>query len=75
MAASDREIGGDGQLFAGAEADQGAVVADAQPQAATGGLGNPAANLLEQCEFAVFPGCRRSRRFRSHSLRIGQIGA
>ena len=32
VAAVDGEIGSDGQLFAGAKAEQGAVVTNAQPQ-------------------------------------------
>jgi hypothetical protein len=48
VAASDGEIGSDGQLFAGPEPEQCAVVADAQPQAAAAGLHRPAADLGEQ---------------------------
>jgi hypothetical protein len=48
VTAGDGEVGGDGQFLAGAQAEQGAVVADAEAEA--GRLrGDPGANLAKDC--------------------------
>ena len=48
VAAGDGEIGGDGQFLAGAQAEQGAVVADAQPQRGIRRSGRAGANPGQQ---------------------------
>jgi hypothetical protein len=52
VAAGNGEVGGHGQFLAGAKAKQGAIVADAQTEAA-GSPRNPASNLTEQSEFTL----------------------
>jgi hypothetical protein len=51
VAACNGQIGGNGQLFAAARGQQGAVVSNAQAQSAVGRLGGPAADLAEQGQF------------------------
>ncbi len=48
VAAGDGEIGGDGQLFAGSGTKEGAVIADAELQLWTLGVGCANANSTEQ---------------------------
>ena len=52
VAAGDREVGGDGELFAGSETKEGAVVADAELQLWTLGVGCAEANSTEQGQLA-----------------------
>jgi hypothetical protein len=49
VAAGDREIGGDGELLAGAKTEQGAVVTDAEAQRGTRRSGRAGANPGQQC--------------------------
>ena len=51
VSAGDREVGGDSQFLSWAQAEQGAVVADAEAQAGCGG-GGPGANLAKDRQFA-----------------------
>jgi len=74
VAAGNGQIGGDGQFLAGAGAEQGAVVANAQAQPTAGRLRRAAADLAEQGKFASFAGTSGFVPFRLHPLRIGQIG-
>jgi hypothetical protein len=53
MAAGNGKVGGDSQFFAGTRGDEGAVVADPEPEAAVGGAGGAAANLVQNGEFAL----------------------
>ena len=53
VAAGDGEVGGDGQLFATARTEQGAVVADAEVDRAERGLSRAASDLAEQGLFAL----------------------
>jgi hypothetical protein len=53
MAAGDGKVGGYGQFFAGTWGEEGAVVADTEPEAAVGGVGGAAANLEQDGEFAL----------------------
>ena len=52
VTACDGKIGGDGQLFAGPESEQGAIVANAEAEAAARGPGCAAANLAQERQFA-----------------------
>jgi hypothetical protein len=56
VATGDGEVGGDGQFFAGTGGKEGAVVADAEAEAAQRGAGGAAANLLKESEFALAGG-------------------
>ena len=67
VAASDGEVGSDGQLLAGPKPEQGAVVADTQPQAAASGLRRPAANLGKQGQFSLLACAQRIGPFRWHT--------
>jgi hypothetical protein len=49
VASGDREIGGDGELLAGAKMEQGAVVTDAEAQRGTWRSGRAGANPGQQC--------------------------
>ena len=73
VTAGDGEVGGDGQFLAGARAEQGAVVADAQAQGAQGSLRRAAANMAEQGQFAWLGITQGMGRPGSHSLSIGQM--
>jgi hypothetical protein len=53
VAAGDREVGGDGQLFAGARAQEGAVIANPEAQGGGGGLGGAGADLAEDGQFPL----------------------
>jgi hypothetical protein len=67
VAAGDGEIGGDGQLLAWAEAKQGAVVANAQPQPGSGRFGRASANSGEQGQLTRLA---KTPWIRPHLLRI-----
>jgi hypothetical protein len=54
VAAGDGEVGGDGQFLAWTQADEGAVVANAQAQTATGDVWRSGANLGEKSSFSLF---------------------
>jgi NAD(P)H-hydrate repair Nnr-like enzyme with NAD(P)H-hydrate epimerase domain len=56
VAAGNGQIGGDGQFLARTWAEQGAIVADAQPQSAARRLRCAAADLVEQGELAPLAG-------------------
>jgi len=73
MAAGDGKIGGHGKLFAGADAEQRAVVADAETQCAAGELSCPRADLLQDCYFARLGGMGLLGTG-LHDLRIGYRG-
>jgi uncharacterized protein len=74
VAAGDGEIGGDGQFLARAQAEQGAVVADAEAQSAAGHLRRATADLAEQGQFTLLGVAQGMGRAGSHLLRIGQRG-
>jgi len=56
VAARDREVGGDGQLFAGSETKEGAIVADAELQFRSWRMGGAEANSAEQSQLTEAAG-------------------
>src|SRR6185437_13624358 len=76
MAAINGEIGGDGQLFAGTHAEQGAVVADAEAYFRLNGLSGASANPADDIDLSKGRGGEGSanRAAERHVLRIGQSG-
>jgi hypothetical protein len=70
VAAGDREVGGYGELFAGGGTKDGAVVADAETQLRSGGLGGAEANPVEEGQLAEVGRVRFFGRAR-HPMRIG----
>jgi hypothetical protein len=73
VAAGDGEVGGDGQFFATAWAEQSAVVADSEAQGAQRGLRRTIADVAEQGLFTWFAFDNGTGRPGSHFLRIGQM--
>jgi hypothetical protein len=71
VAASDRQIRRNRQFLTPARGQKGAIVADAQTEAAVGSVCCPLANLGEQGEFASSAGSSKMGLFHSHLLRIG----
>src|SRR5271166_3071982 len=74
MTAFDGEVRGDGQLLAGAGAEQSAVVADAQTKDARGCLGRSVTDEAQQGQFALLVAGLEIGSPGSHFLRIGQDG-
>jgi hypothetical protein len=75
MAAGNREVGSDGELFVAAGSEQGTIVADAESEGCAGRPAGSGANLVDQVQLAGLASlaigiCRR----RWHTLRIGQTG-
>ena len=69
VAARDREIGGDGQLFARSGTKEGAIVADAELQLRSWGEGCAEANPLEQGQLTETTGAHAG------GARAGKTGA
>ena len=72
VAAGNRQIRGNRQLFAAPRSNQGAVVADAQAQTARCRPRRSAANLAQQGKFTPLGGVSKFRKLVCHTLRIGQ---
>jgi hypothetical protein len=71
VAAGDRQIRRNRQFLTPARGKKGAIVADAQAEAAVGSVRCPLANLAEQGEFTSSAGGSKMGLFHSHLLRIG----
>lgn len=59
MASNNREVSGNGQLFAGTKAEKGAIVADAELESAGSRLSRTCTNPGEQVQLALVAGTPR----------------
>jgi hypothetical protein len=66
MTAVDRQIRRHGQFLAGANAEQGAIVANAQAYSGARGLCCASSNLADQSQFSPYPGARDFTQSGSH---------
>jgi hypothetical protein len=71
VSATNAQIGGDGKLLSGAGTEQGAIIADTEPEHRGCSVGGTAADVSNEGEFAVAAFFDRVGGAGRHFLRIG----